>query len=127
MGEHIEEDHRHDDGAGERDHGGDAEARGREQGLQFAAVEIGGGEPAGGPDEGGDAGEDIGRARRAVVHGLQHLAEFGAVVIGGAARRQRVRFRDSAFLGTLDAGRRGWRVLALGGRRRGGGARPGRT
>ena len=49
-----------DDGAGEPDHGGKADARGREQCLQFAAVEIGGGEAAGGPDEGGDAGDDIG-------------------------------------------------------------------
>ena len=56
-------------------------------GLQFAAVEIGGGEAAGGPDEGGDAGDDIGQARRAAAQGLQDLADAGAVVIGGAARQ----------------------------------------
>ena len=93
MGEHVEEDHRHDDAAGEPDHGGDAEPRGREQGLQLTGVKIRGGEAAGGPDKGAGAGEDVGHARRAVVQGLQYLPELGTVVIGGAARRRIVRLR----------------------------------
>ena len=87
VGEHVEEDHRHDDRAGDADERGEADARGREQRLQFAAVEIGGGEAAGGPGEGGDAGDDIRRARRTAAQRLQDLADIGAVVIGGAARR----------------------------------------
>ena len=55
--------------------------------LQFVAVEIGGGDAAGGPDQGGDAGDDIRQARRAAAQRLQDLADIGAVVIGGAARR----------------------------------------
>ncbi len=71
--------------------GGDnAETRGREQGLQFAAVEISGGEAAGGPEEGGEAGDDQRQAPGTALHGLQHLAEIGAVVIGGAARQAAV-------------------------------------
>ncbi len=114
--EHIEEDHRHDDGAGEPDHGGNADPRGREQGLQLAGVKIGGGEAAGGPDEGAGAGEDIGHARRAVVQGLQYPPELGAVVIGGAARR-RVVGQSGGSMNRSAAGGAGiWlRLLSLAG------------
>ena len=109
MREDIEEGRRHDDGAGEPDHGGNANPRGREQGLQLTGVEIGGGEAAGGPDQGADAGENIGHARRAVVQGLQYPPELGAVVIGGAPRRRSVgHFRrlieQLAGRGCLDLG-----------------------
>jgi hypothetical protein len=88
VGEHEEEDHRSDDGAGAPDQRGNADARRREQSLQFAAVEVGGGEAAAGPGQGGHAGDDIGQARRPAVHGLEHLADVGAVVIGRALRRR---------------------------------------
>ena len=95
--------------------GGKADARGREHGLQFGAVEIGGGEAAGGPDEGGDAGDDVGHARRAAAQRLQDLADAGAVVIGGAARRRLVG-RPSCRLRLLVEQVGGDRRLALRGR-----------
>jgi hypothetical protein len=90
VGEHVVEDHRHHDRADDADERGVTDARGGEQRLQFVGVEIGGGQPAGGPDDGGDAGDDIRHARRTAAQRLQDLSDIGAVVVGGAARRRLV-------------------------------------
>ena len=75
VGDRVEENHRHDDGGDEPDNDGDGAARGGEQCLQFAAIEESGGKRAGGPENGGGAGHDIGHAGGPALRRLQHLAE----------------------------------------------------
>ena len=127
VGDRVEDNHRHGDGADEPDDGGNAAARGGEQGLQFPAIEKRGSKRAGGPDESRNAGDDIRRARRAAVHGLQYSAEIGAVVIGGLARRRLVGFpsgRLRLLPEQVGGRRRGLHGIVVGGGRSGGLAGP---
>ncbi len=87
VGNDVEEDHRHHDGADGADPGGGAERRHGQHGHQFIGNQKGNGDASGGPDRGGDSGRDIRCARRAAAQRLQNLSDIGAVVIGGAARR----------------------------------------
>ena len=83
--DHVEEDHRHDDAAAMPTV--TAKPRRARRGCEFRRRTDSDGDAAGDPGKADNGGDDIRRARRAVAQRLQNLADIGAVIIGGAARR----------------------------------------
>src|SRR4029078_755061 len=86
VGEHEEKDDGHDNGAADRKHGGKAQFRRAEHRLRVDRIERGNADDS--PDESGNAGGNIGAARRTGAARLRNLTNAGPVVIGGAAWRR---------------------------------------
>ena len=87
VGEHVEEDDRHEEGGGEHGQDRSGQAGGAERGLQFGQVEPAEHEAGEHPETGEDGCEDVGGPGRTALQAAQDLPDGFAIVIGGAAHR----------------------------------------
>ena len=87
VGEHVEEDDRHEKGGGE--HGQDrcGQAGRSERGLQLRQIEPAEHEAGENPESGEDGGKDIGGAGRTTLQGAQDLPNGFTIVVGRSAQR----------------------------------------
>ncbi len=87
VGQHIEEDDRHEEDDAEHGQHRCRQAGRSERGLQLRQIHPAEHEPGQHPGDGEDGRDDVGRVRRATLQRAQNLADGFAIVVGRAARR----------------------------------------
>ena len=90
VGEHVEEDDRHEEDDGEHGQDRRREAGRPERGLQFGQIHPAEHEAGQHPQAGEDGRGDVGRVPRATLQGPQDLADGFTIVVGRAAQQARL-------------------------------------